>query len=640
MKARPLKSFACIAATALCFLLVASVCARDAREQWTSVQSKNFLLVGNASERDIRKVAARLEQFREAFVRLLSVEHFDASVPMTVMVFKTDESYRPFEPLYQGQPAGVAGFFQSSQDVDYLTFSVDRKHVLDADTLAYHEYVHVLVRNSFRNAPLWFNEGLAEYYSTFELSDGNKRVTLGKPIGSRAQTLREHELLPVETLFSIDSDSAYYNETGKRNLFYAESWALVHYLLSGPRRLELSTYLELLGNGMAVEDAFQKAFETNFAGMDNELRQYVHLNKYPQQRVTFEQGLEFDPLMQSTVLTEAKAQFYLGDLLLHTNRLEAAEAHLQKAIALDENLAAAHASLGVLRMRQNRLSEATQHLERASAKSESYLVHYYYAYVLSHEGMGSDNSIEGYYDTEKARLMRAELKKAIDLAPNFAEAYRLLAFVNLVTDEYLEESIALLKKAIDLSPRRQEFSLLLAQVHLRREEFDIARGILNALIQSSINPQIHARAQTLLESVAAREEYVARIKAMNEEALKDETPPGVVQPCDAPQPGPQLKKLRFEGEQVCGLLVQVECSDNGVMLFVEAGARTLKLHSDRLNRIRFVTYTAEVKGQVACGLRVPANPVLVTFRPTKSVGQTDGEVIAVEFVPRDWSANH
>jgi tetratricopeptide (TPR) repeat protein len=640
MKIRPPKHFAFIAAAALCLLLVVPVCAREAAQQWASVQSKNFLLVGNASERDIRKVATRLEQFREAFVRLLSVEHFDSSVPMTVMVFKTDESYRPFEPLYRGQPAGVAGFFQSSQDVDYITFSVDPRHVRDADALAYHEYVHLLVRNSFRNAPLWFNEGLAEYYSTFELSDGNRRVTLGLPISRRIQMLRERELLPVEMLLGVDANSAYYNEQEKRNLFYAESWALVHYLLSGPRRAQLSTYLDLLAKGLTVEDAFQKAFQTSFAGMDDELRQYIRLNKYPQQRITFDKRLEFDTLMQSSVLTEGQVQFYLGDLLLHTNRLEAAEAYLQKAVALDPNLAAAHASLGVLRLRQSRFNEATQHLERASAESGSYLIHYYYAYVLSHEGMGSDNSIEDYYETEKAQLMRAELKKAIDLAPTFAEAYRLLAFINLVRDEYLEESIALLKKAIELSPRRQEFSLLLAQIHLRREEFDTARGILAALIQSSINPQIHARAQSLLEGIKPREEFVAHVKAMNAENFKEETPTGLIQPCDAPQPGPQLKRLRFEGQQVCGLLVQVECAEDGVMLFVVAGTRTLKLHSDRLSRIRFVTYTTDVKGQVTCGLRVPANPVLVTFRPAKVEGQTDGEVIAVEFVPRDWSANH
>src|SRR5436853_3759799 len=117
------------AAVALCLLLAGQAGAQDKSEGWTRVQSKNFLLIGNAGERDMRQVAARLEQFRETFLRLLPIEQFDASIPVTVMVFRDDASYRPFEPLYQGQPAGVAGFFQSNQDVDYITLSVDQKHV-------------------------------------------------------------------------------------------------------------------------------------------------------------------------------------------------------------------------------------------------------------------------------------------------------------------------------------------------------------------------------------------------------------------------------------------------------------------------------------------------------------------------------
>ena len=168
MNSPSVKRFAFPLATALCLLLVAPLCARVKEEEgWTSVQSKNFRLIGNARERDIRKVAERLEQFREAFLRLLSVNHFDSSVPLTVIVFKDDAAYTPFEPLFSGQPAGIAGFFQSSPDIDYITLSVDRKHVRRPDALAFHEYVHLLVRNSFGNAPLWFNEGLAEYYSTF-----------------------------------------------------------------------------------------------------------------------------------------------------------------------------------------------------------------------------------------------------------------------------------------------------------------------------------------------------------------------------------------------------------------------------------------------------------------------------------------
>jgi tetratricopeptide (TPR) repeat protein len=631
------------AAVALCLLLAGEVCALDKSVGWSRVQSKNFLLVGNASEREMREVAARLEQFRETFLRILPGEQFDSSVPVTVMVFRDDDTYRPFEPLYQGQPAGVAGFFQSNQDVDYITLSVDQKHVRSPFALAFHEYVHLLVRNSFRNAPLWFNEGLAEYYSTFEIAGDKRRVTLGKPIGNRAQTLRQSELIPLEKLLSINGDSEFYFEPDKRNIFYAESWALVHYLLSGSRRAQLSSYLESLAKGATIEDAFRQAFQMSFAEMESELREYIRFDKYAQQSITFERGVEFDTLMQCSGLTEAEAQFYLGDLLLHTNRLDEAESYLQKAVELDPKLATAHASLAMLRMRQNRFDDATQQLKLASrSDSNNYLIHYYYAYVLSREGAGAETSAEGYYDAEKTALMRAELQKAIELAPNFAEAYRLLAYINLVREERLDEAILLLKKAIQLSPRRQELALLLAQVHSRREEFEAARGILQSVIQSSANPHVRSQAQTILLSVAAREAFVARVKALEAETRKEETPPpGVIQPCDAPQPGPQLKKLRFEGEQVCGMLVKVECEDSGVMLVVESGGHTFKLHSDKLSGIRFVTYTTDVRGQITCGLRSPANTVLITYRPAKdSNAKTDGEVIAVEFVPRDWNANH
>jgi hypothetical protein len=244
MSFKPPERYFFHAALVLCLLLAGQVRALDKSEGWTRVQSKNFLLIGNASERDMRQVAARLEQFRETFLRLLPIGQLDASIPVTVMVFRDDESYRPFEPLYQGQPAGVAGFFQSNQDVDYITLSVDPKRVRNPFALAFHEYVHLLVRNSFRNAPLWFNEGLAEYYSTFEISGGKRHVTLGKPVSNRVQALLKGELIPLEKLLSIDGTSEFYFEPNKRDIFYAESWALVHYLLSGVRRAQLASYMK------------------------------------------------------------------------------------------------------------------------------------------------------------------------------------------------------------------------------------------------------------------------------------------------------------------------------------------------------------------------------------------------------------
>lgn len=639
-----MKPPAFVIAAALLFLLTVPTPrpAHADTNNWIKVRSRNFLLVGNASEREIRLVATRLEQFREVFKRLLaSTGHFDSFVPTTVVVFRDDLAYRPFEPLYQGQPNDVAGYFQSSRDVNYITLSADEQHARSAYALAFHEYTHLLVKNSFSRAPLWFNEGLAEFYSTFEMGSGNRKVKLGLPLKSRVLTLRRQPLLPLSTLFGIDDQSPYYNEPGKREIFYAESWAFVHYLLNGNalRRPQFLRYLELISSGHSNEDALRQAFQTNASGLEQELREYVQRERYREQSITFAEPLEFDTEMQSAQSSAAETQFYLGDLLLHTGRIEAAEAYLLNALKLDEALAPAHAALGQLRARQNRFPEAIKSLARAVALSpDDYLAHYAYADALSHEGMASESPVEGYYTPEGLGLIRAELKKALELAPNFIESYRLLAFVNLLMNEQLDEAAALLKQAIKLAPKRPELSFLLAQVYLHQEDFPAARALLSTLLERSDGAHLRVQVQALLEAVAEREERARHLKAAASEAELADRPAGEILPCDAPQPGPQKKPLRFNGEQICGMLVRVECEEASVVLVVEAGGRSLKLRNEALNRIRFVTYTADVRGQMTCGLRQPATPVLVTYRSAKDGrAQVDGEVVAVEFIPKEWN---
>ncbi|MDQ3821096.1 MAG: hypothetical protein M3362_25905, partial [Acidobacteriota bacterium] len=70
-------------------LLVALNITASAKDTWTSVRSQNFFLVGNASEKEIRQVATRLEQFRDVFKRLFSKINFTSPVPTTVIVFKS-----------------------------------------------------------------------------------------------------------------------------------------------------------------------------------------------------------------------------------------------------------------------------------------------------------------------------------------------------------------------------------------------------------------------------------------------------------------------------------------------------------------------------------------------------------------------
>jgi len=235
----------------------------QAKDTWISVRTKNFTLVGNASEKEIRQVATRLEQFRDVLRRLLKGAKFETPVPTTVIVFKSMSSYKPFNI------GNNAGYFQKGDDVNYITLSTELGGQ-NPYSIIYHEFVHLLVDNNLGNVPPWFNEGLAEYYSTFDIEE-DRKVHLGELIPYHLQTLREDKLLPLRTLFAVDHYSPYYNEGSKRGVFYAESWALVHYLIlsnNGQHFAQLSQFLNLTDEGVALDQAFKQSFQMEIEALE------------------------------------------------------------------------------------------------------------------------------------------------------------------------------------------------------------------------------------------------------------------------------------------------------------------------------------------------------------------------------------
>ena len=121
------------------------------------------------------------------------------------------------------------------------------------------------------------NEGLAEYYSTFELAQRRPRFMFGRPIAAHIFELSSETWMPVGALVSTTHDSPQYNENSRRGVFYAESWLLVHMLQLGkPDRLPHSwpTRKEL-SNGTAADAAWHHQFD------DNEI--YKSLRAYSRQ---------------------------------------------------------------------------------------------------------------------------------------------------------------------------------------------------------------------------------------------------------------------------------------------------------------------------------------------------------------------
>ena len=640
-----MKRFVFPLAVALCFLaLVSQQSTVSAKDTWTSVRTKNFFMIGNANEKEIRKVALKLEQFREVFTKLFPHIRFNTPVPTTVVVFKSDSSYAPFKPS-----TNTAGYFQPGEDVNYITLTTELQ-TLDPFQVIFHEYTHLLVNNTFKNAPVWFNEGLAEYYSTFSITDDQK-IGIGIAIGHHVHLLRDNKMLPLRTLFEVDHKSPHYNEGKKQSIFYAQSWALMHYLIVGKEgKLEkLAKFLGLLDDGVPLEKAFPQAFETTFEAMEKDLREYIKQNRYNYIKGHFEKKIELDTSTEAKPLTEAEAQAYLGDLLLHSHRKDS-ETYLQKALKLDPNLGMAHASLGMLRFYEGKTDEARASLERAvDASSPNYLTHYYYAFTLSRQR--PEDTAANYTPDQIAKIQK-HLKRAIELRPDFPESYSLLAFVSLITGKEMDEAIASMKRILNESPGRKDFTFMLAQLYMRKNDYKTARPMLEEVAKSGDEMREHA--QVMLDQLNKYEKQVAEYEELKKQAPSSlrknssdtevagpEVIVGQTKEEPASDPSAYLREvLRTPGAgetQMMATLVKIECEAKNISFVLQTSSGLLRLRTTSFDAVEITTYTPDVKGEISCGPRKPENVVVICYLPNSDKRvKADGVLKSIEFVPTDF----
>ena len=212
----------------LVILVSIAASAREKQDTWLQVTSPHFTVYSNASEKDARQTADQLERmrlvFHTAFPKLT-----ENGVPIVVLALKDGQSFRALEPeeyLAKGQ-LELAGLFLRAPDKNYVLLRLDARgaHPYAA---VYHEYTHLLLSPA-ESLPLWLNEGLAEFYQNTDIHE--KDVWLGEPSRESLYVLRQNQWLPLPVLFAVDHNSPYYHEENKGSIFYAESWALTHYLL-------------------------------------------------------------------------------------------------------------------------------------------------------------------------------------------------------------------------------------------------------------------------------------------------------------------------------------------------------------------------------------------------------------------------
>lgn len=620
------------------------------KDEWFAVRSKNFNLVGNASEKDIRAVAARLEQFREVFRRIFDKVNFNSPVPTTVVVFKDANSYNPYRPIKKdGQiDKTIAGYFLAADDANFITLSLEGDTSEAFETI-FHEYTHFWVDNNIgkSNVPPWFNEGLAEYYQTLKI-ENDQKVVLGGLQKQHLELLSQNKLIPFDTFFNTDNYTLAQQDDDSSGLFYAQSWALMHYLLhgeGGARKNQMYKFLDLSMSGKPAREAFSEAFLIDYASMERELRKYVEQNNYGVSEINFKNRLNFDLETQTKPLTEAEAKIYLGELLFHFDRLSEAETHFLQVFLLNPNSARANLNLGKIRAKQEKWDEFARFLAKSIEQNPSdFLTHYHFARGLSQQGM-SDFGFVSEYPLALANKMREALKKSIALNPDFPQAYELYAFVSVVRNENIDEAIEYLNRALKIAPGNQQYQLRMAELLMWKEDFANARRIAQKIAKTASEPELKVYAENALERILDYEGqmYSARNphrrkseitdRILTEEELRALREKGLIESLNMMVAKPQKGEKR-----ILGTVTKIECQPQAIYFTIKADNQILQLKSDTFETINLTAYSKEMgNAKFGCGELKQDNLAVIVYRQAdKNEAKIAGELKSIEFVPTNF----
>jgi tetratricopeptide (TPR) repeat protein len=437
--------------------------------RWMEARSTHFVVLTDSSERDARRLTSQFERMHLVFHTLFPTKGDDSDPPIVVLALKDKKGMEALEPAaYLGKgKVDLTGFFVRAPEKNYILVRLDVKGD-HAFSTVYHEYTHYMLRKA-ASLPLWLNEGLAQFYENTDIDE--KHAWLGQANAHRLRYLNRNDLLPIATLLATNNRSPEYQDEQKGSVFYAESWALTHFLIVGDRLAgthRIHDYGQMLARGEDPVTAARQAF-----GDLNKLQQ--GLDSYLMQR-------RFMYFMLPATLPAKDAAFVVrpvriaeadamrADVLVYTDRTNEARALLKDVLRDDPGNALAHETMGALRFREDDVAGAKKwYGEAAALDPENYLADYYYARLAMYGG-----------DKAEDAAIESNLRAAIRLNPEFAPAYDALAMFYTSRERKLDEAYGLSVRAVELDPGSLAYVVDCAEVLTEQRQFAGALEMLAA----------------------------------------------------------------------------------------------------------------------------------------------------------------
>ena len=129
-------------------------------------------------------------------------------------MFTDDRSFHRFKPRdQQGRVREFVGaYFAAHPDVNYMVMPAR----YDGSTLStlFHEYTHYVVYRNLSSVPAWLNEGLAEFYSTFNAEHRDGRPLIGAPPSGHLAELQRGPMLRLREMMTNEGAAKIFARRG------------------------------------------------------------------------------------------------------------------------------------------------------------------------------------------------------------------------------------------------------------------------------------------------------------------------------------------------------------------------------------------------------------------------------------------
>src|SRR5579859_6579404 len=578
-----------LAAFTLCGIPLAP--AARAADTWTEVQSPHLTVAGNVNEKELRKVCDQFELFRAVFHNAFPGLRVDMGKPIIILAAKNEgtmKEYLPEEYAVKGHVHSV-GRYQIGMDKHYVILRMDQEEDSAYHTL-YHEYTHALMHLNFGRIPLWLDEGLAEYLGNARL--GNKEARIGLIDPSHLYILQQNKLLPIETLFSVDHNSPHYNEANRASVFYAESWALVHYLM-----LDQNARQQKLMNKFV--DAYAKSGDQIEAARETfgDLKKFGQLIETYARQGNFYNGVlkpptdAMDKNYSARALSAGEVLALKGDFFVHGNRTQEAKAILDEALKQEPKLALAHEALGMCDYHLQDFGAADREMQRAMELGSNNFLPYYMHGFLELRG--------GYADEERARGAAESLTKALKMNPDFAPAYDALASALGRPGQDQTKAINAAIQATKLEPANLAYSIHLTYLLLNANREAEAKTMVNRIQSAASTPQEKMMANQMMQAIEARANWQETAGGQNRDrsdASGESGAPATV--TIAPNEAKDSKSSAANGgtlliekslRPVDGEITAAACPKEGqIILTLKLSDGIMTLHTEDLDEVELV----------------------------------------------------